>query len=115
MTCEAQVSHAEILRSNCDRIQPITVAVRAVKVIGRIQWNEQPSLRMCRILTWNGFLSEQHEMRRERVRKRRHSATTWLVACMLVSLIFSSLLLNLMMMTVMINNVKLKGRKMKDI
>jgi hypothetical protein len=76
MDCEARIPHAEILRSSCDRIQPITVAVRAVKVIGRIQWNEQPSLRMCRILAWNGFLSEQqHEMGRERVKKRRHNAT----------------------------------------
>jgi hypothetical protein len=59
MNCESQVAHAEILRSNCDMIQPITVAVRAVKVIRRIQWNEETSLRMCCVLTWNGFLSEQ--------------------------------------------------------
>ena len=73
MKCEAQVSHAEILRSNCDTIQPITVAVRAVKVIRRIQWNQQPSVRMCCVLTWNGFLIEQyHETRGEQITKRSH-------------------------------------------
>jgi hypothetical protein len=73
MNCEAQVSHAEIPRSNCDTIQPITFAVRAVKVIRRIQWNEQPSVRMCCVLTGNGFLSEQyHGTRGEQITKRSH-------------------------------------------
>jgi len=73
MNCEVQVSHAEILRSNCDKIQTITVAVGAVKVSRRIQWNEQPSVRMCCVLTWNCFLSEQyHETRGEQITKCSH-------------------------------------------
>jgi hypothetical protein len=118
MNCGAELRHAEILRSNCDSIQPITVAVRAVKVMRSTQRNGQPSVRMCRSLTRIALLNEQrHEADTERVTIRRNRLKqTGLISCTIACLIFNSRMITCMMMITLttISSLKLKGRKKKN-